>query len=66
LNAAFDKLPASTVGNLLKPENKDMLVKVLTYHVVRGKLSSADLKKQIKMGGGKAMLKTVAAGPCGP
>jgi len=62
VNAAFDRLPAGAVSNLMKPENKDMLVKVLTYHVVAGKLSSADLKKQIKMGGGKSMLKTVAGG----
>ncbi len=54
------QLPAGTVGSLLKPENTDMLVKVLTYHVVPGKLSSLDLKKQIKMGGGIATLKTVA------
>jgi uncharacterized surface protein with fasciclin (FAS1) repeats len=59
-NAAFAKLPAGTVETLLKPENKDALVKILTYHVVAGKLSSADLKKQIKMGKGKAMLKTVS------
>lgn len=38
VNAAFDKLPAGTVDNLLKPENKDTLVKVLTYHVVAGRL----------------------------
>jgi len=44
------------------PENKEALVKVLTYHVVPGKLSSMDLKKQIKAGNGKAMLKTVAGG----
>lgn len=62
VNEAFAKLPAGTVDNLLKPENKDMLVKVLTYHVVAGKLSSVDLKKQIKAGNGKAMLKTVAGG----
>ena len=62
VNSAFAKLPAGTVETLLKPENKDTLVKVLTYHVVAGKLSSASLKKQIKMGGGKAMLKTVAGG----
>lgn len=62
VNAAFGKLPAGTVDTLLKPENKDMLVKVLTYHVVAGKLSSMDLKKQIKAGNGKAMLKTVAGG----
>jgi len=61
-NAAFAKLPAGTVDTLLKPENKDMLVKVLTYHVVTGRISSADLKKQIKAGGGKAELKTVAGG----
>ncbi len=62
VNSAFDKLPMGTVDTLLKPENKDTLVKILTYHVVAGKVSSADLKKQIKMGGGKAMLKTVAGG----
>jgi uncharacterized surface protein with fasciclin (FAS1) repeats len=61
-NAAFAKLPAGSVETLLKPENKDTLVKILTYHVVAGKLSSADLKKQIKMGKGKAMLKTVSGG----
>src|ERR1700680_1157411 len=54
VNAAFDKLPAGTVDTLLKPENKPMLTKILTYHVVAGKLSSGDLKKQIKMGSGKA------------
>ena len=62
VNSAFGKLPAGTVDTLLKPENKDALVKVLTYHVVAGKISSADLKKKIKMGKGKAMLKTVAGG----
>ena len=58
-NEAFNKLPAGTVEMLLKPENKDQLVKVLTYHVVSGRISSNDLAKQIKDGGGKAMLKTV-------
>lgn len=62
VNSAFDKLPMGTVDTLLKPENKATLAKVLTYHVVAGKVSSVDLKKQIKMGGGKAMLKTVAGG----
>lgn len=61
-NAAFSKLPAGTVETLLKPENKGTLSKVLTYHVVAGKLSSADLKKKIKEGNGKAMLQTVAGG----
>lgn len=58
-NEAFAKLPAGTVDTLLKPENKDQLVKVLTYHVVPGRLSASDIQKQIKAGGGKAMLKTV-------
>ena len=43
-NEAFAKLPAGTVDTLLKPENKDTLVKILTYHVVSGKVSAADLK----------------------
>jgi uncharacterized surface protein with fasciclin (FAS1) repeats len=61
-NEAFAKLPAGTVDNLLKPENKDMLVKILTYHVVAGRLSSAELKKEIRAGHGQAMLKTVSGG----
>ncbi len=59
-NAAFAKLPAGTVETLLKPESKAMLTKVLTYHVVSGRLSVDDLKKQIKRGGGTATLKTVS------
>jgi uncharacterized surface protein with fasciclin (FAS1) repeats len=62
VNSAFDKLPAGTVDTLLKPENKDTLVKVLTYHVVAGKVSSKELVKLIKAGGGKATLKTVEGG----
>jgi uncharacterized surface protein with fasciclin (FAS1) repeats len=58
-NEAFAKLPAGTVDTLLKPENKEQLVKVLTYHVVPGRLSASDIQKLIKAGGGKAMLKTV-------
>ena len=61
-NMAFQKLPAGTVDTLLKPENKPTLTKVLTYHVVAGRLSSVDLKKQIKMGNGTATLKTVSGG----
>ena len=61
-NAAFAKLPTGTVENLLKPENKDALTKVLTYHVVAGRLSARDLKEQIKAGNGQAMLKTVSGG----
>ena len=61
-NDAFAKLPAGTVDTLLKPENKDMLTKVLTYHVVAGRLSEQDLWKQIKAGHGTAELKTVSGG----
>lgn len=59
VNEAFDKLPKGTVENLLKPENKGMLTAILTYHVVAGRLDSKELMRQIKAGGGKAMLKTV-------
>jgi uncharacterized surface protein with fasciclin (FAS1) repeats len=61
-NEAFDKLSAGTVDTLLKPENKDTLTKILTYHVVAGKMTSKDLAKAIKMGGGTATLKTVEGG----
>jgi uncharacterized surface protein with fasciclin (FAS1) repeats len=61
-NEAFAKLPAGTVENLLKPENKDALTKVLTYHVVAGRLSASDLRKEIKAGNGQAQLKTVSGG----
>ena len=61
-NAAFDMLPAGTVGTLLKPENKAALAGVLTYHVVSGKYNAADLVQMIKTGNGKAVIKTVAGG----
>jgi uncharacterized surface protein with fasciclin (FAS1) repeats len=61
-NEAFAKLPAGTVDTLLKPENKATLTKVLTYHVVSGRWSAAELKKQIKAGNGTAELKTVEGG----
>ena len=61
-NEAFAKLPAGTVDTLLKPENKATLTKVLTYHVVSGRLSTSDLKKQIKAGNGTAELTTVEGG----
>jgi uncharacterized surface protein with fasciclin (FAS1) repeats len=61
-NEAFAALPAGTVDTLLKPENKKMLDKILTYHVVPGKLDSAMLDQDIKKGGGKAELKTVEGG----
>lgn len=59
VNAAFAALPPGTVDTLLKPENKAMLVKVLTFHVVPGKMDAAALMAAIKAGGGKAMVKTV-------
>ena len=59
VNKAFEKLPAGTVETLLKPENKGTLTAVLTYHVVPGKLSAADLMAQVKAGDGKATLTTV-------
>ena len=58
-NKAFAKLPKGTVESLVQPENKDKLTAILTYHVVPGKLSAAELKSEIKAGGGKAELKTV-------
>lgn len=62
VNSAFDALPAGTVATLLKPENKGTLTKVLTYHVVAGKLDSKAIAKAIKKGGGSATLTTVAGG----
>jgi uncharacterized surface protein with fasciclin (FAS1) repeats len=59
-NAAFAKLPAGTVDNLLKPENKATLTKVLTYHVVPGRMTAVNLMKAVKDGEGEAHLKTVA------
>ncbi len=58
-NAAFDALPAGTVDTLVKPENKEKLTAILTYHVVAGDLTSKKLAKMIKKGGGTAELKTV-------
>ena len=57
-NGAFAALPAGTVQTLLKPENKGTLDKILTYHVVPGRLDSRMLDQQIAAGGGKAVLKT--------
>lgn len=58
-NAAFDKLPAGTVDMLVKPENKEKLTGILTYHVVPGRNSAADIKAMIEKGNGKAEWKTV-------
>jgi uncharacterized surface protein with fasciclin (FAS1) repeats len=58
-NEAFAKLPPGTVDSLLKPENKDKLVAVLTYHVVPGRMSAKDLMDAAKKNGGQTKLKTV-------
>jgi uncharacterized surface protein with fasciclin (FAS1) repeats len=62
-NEAFAKLPAGTVDMLLKPENKDALIKVLTYHAVAGRMTSKDIAAAIKAGGGKATLTTLQGEP---
>ena len=59
-NAAFAKLPAGTVDNLVKPENKATLTKILTYHVVPGAYTSKDLMALAKKSGGQAELKTAS------
>ncbi len=61
-NAAFDKLPAGTVETLVKPESKETLTSILTYHVVSGKLSATDILAKIKEGNGTATLTTVQGG----
>ena len=61
-NEAFAKLPAGTVDDLLKPENKDQLVKILTYHVVPAKATSEAAMKMIEDDGGKHPAKTVEGG----
>src|SRR5438105_3457762 len=61
-NAAFAKLPAGTVDNLVKPENKGTLTAVLTYHVVAGRMNAKDIAKAIKAGNGTAELTTVQGG----
>ncbi|MBV9249554.1 MAG: fasciclin domain-containing protein [Acetobacteraceae bacterium] len=62
-NEAFNKLPPGTVETLLKPENKEMLVRVLTYHVVPGAYTASDLMRLVQEGHGQAMLKTVEGEP---
>lgn len=61
-NEAFAKLPKGTVDNLVKPENKATLTKILTYHVVAGKMGSKEIAAAIKAGKGKAELTTVEGG----
>jgi Fasciclin domain len=62
-NAAFAQLPPGTVVSLLKPENKGQLTTVLTYHVLPGHLTTADLKNAVKDGGGQATFTTVQGEP---
>ena len=59
-NAAFEKLPAGTVETLVKPDNRAMLTRILTYHVIAGNNDSKAIMKAIKAGGGRAQFKTVA------
>ena len=59
-NAAFEKLPKGTVETLLKSENKEMLAKILTYHVAAGKWSAQDIMDAVKKGKGKYTFKTVS------
>lgn len=61
-NDAFAALPAGTVESLLQPENKSALTKVLTYHVVAGKVAAKDVAAAIKAGNGRAELTTVQGG----
>ena len=62
-NEAFKKLPDGTVQTLLKPENKQKLTSVLTYHVVPGRITAKELMDKVKAGDGKAELKTVEGEP---
>jgi uncharacterized surface protein with fasciclin (FAS1) repeats len=61
-NAAFAALPSGTVDTLLQPENKPALARVLTYHVVPGRLDAAALERAITAGHGTATLKTASGG----
>ncbi len=61
-NAAFNKLPEGTVSTLVMPENKSTLTKILTYHVVSGRLDAKAIAQLIKEGNGSTMLKTVSGG----
>ena len=58
-NAAFAKLPAGTVESLVKPENKDMLTKILTYHVGPGRITAGQIVAMAGRSRGTATLKTV-------
>jgi len=62
-NAAFNKLPPGTVETLLQPANRPTLTRILTYHVVAGRLTAADLAARVRAGNGRATLTTVAGAP---
>ena len=62
-NEAFAKLPAGTVATLVKPENKAMLDKILTYHVVPGRITAQQIAAMAAKHGGTATLKTVEGEP---
>ena len=61
-NEAFAKLPAGTVDTLLMTENRSTLTKILTYHVVSGKMDTKEIARAIKAGNGKAELTAVSGG----
>lgn len=61
-NAAFDRLPPGALQSLTQPENREALTRILTYHVVSGRVSAADLGAQIDAGGGSATLTTIQGG----
>jgi uncharacterized surface protein with fasciclin (FAS1) repeats len=61
-NAAFEKLPAGTVETLVRPENRDTLTRILTYHVVAGRYDAKKLAQLVKKGRGQATLRTVSGG----
>ena len=62
-NEAFDKVPKATLSKLMEPQDKEALKKILTYHVVAGKIDSAELAKDIKDNGGSYTMKTVEGEP---
>lgn len=61
-NGAFEKLPAGTAESLMKPEQKARLTSILTYHVVPGVVTAADLARAVEAANGKAVLATLAGG----
>jgi len=61
-NAAFENLPEGTVESLLKPENKKMLTRILTFHVIAGKINAADVLDLLNKNNGKAKVTTVSGG----